>query len=225
MSYFLTKFPTRRLSLMLLKDFIVTLKQNFPKNLRFDYFLSMCSLNSIKHRSGTDTEIYMKTHRLRLKCLALSKTFRFYAKIALEVKTGAKTFSAYLLPNHENNNNNLIPLAEAKALIERLLREEGFLNSQARTCSEEFDQIAENDLISRMVRREGMNAEENVENKFVSFDAFSCYLLECSIKRLCKRIKALCLGLKMVCKSRYESRITFEAFFDAVSPHQPHRSP
>lgn len=140
------KFPTRTLSVILLKDFLFTLSQQFKEYPRYDYFMDLAGLAEIKHRTGVETAIFMQSNKIRLECYQLPDTTRFFLKICFEVKTGKKTRSDFFLPNHDMNHNNLVPLGDAIKLIEDVLKSENFEPSKIRESLDEVEQVAERDL-------------------------------------------------------------------------------
>lgn len=211
------KFPTRKLALSLLKDFLHTIKSNYRSNLRFDYFLDMANFFEIKHKAGIDLGTQYEQNMIKIKCRSLDRTFNFFVKICLEIKTGKKTTSDFFMPNHENNNNNLIPLKEANLICEKIFKEEGFSASIIKDIIDELPRVAEKDLFSRMLRNKSMNFQEtNMQERFISFDALVLYFLDCFIGALVTKLENLHTKLRMFCKSKYESRMTFEDFCFAV---------
>lgn len=137
--YFTLKFPTRTLSILLLKDFLFTLSQQFRENPRFDYFMDLAGLAEIKHRTGVDTATFIQSNKIRLECFQLPDTIRFFMKLCFEVKTGKKTKSDFFLPNHDLNHNNLVPLGEATKIIEDILKSENFEPSRIKEALDEID--------------------------------------------------------------------------------------
>lgn len=179
--------------------------------------MDLCGYYEIKHKGGIDLQSYIITNKIKLICKTLPETCRFFFKIALEVKTGKKTLSDFFLPNHENNNSGLIPLADALKYIENLLKEEkGFPASKIKQICENMNEIAEKDLYSRMLRNKVNSQEEGRKNKFISFDSFTSYLIDIFVSSMIQRLEKLHSNLVMFCKSRYESRLTFENFKYAV---------
>lgn len=220
LQYFLKKFPTRNLALCLLKDFLHTMRNNFRQNLRYDYFLDMANLFEIKHKAGVDISSQYEQNIIKIKCRSLDKTFKFFVTTCLEVRTAKKTLSDYLIPNHENNNNNLIPINQATLISEKVFKAEGFSASKIKAIVDELPRIAEKDLFSRMLRNKSMNAQEtNMQDRFISFDAMTSFLLESFVNSIVERLHNLHTNLRLFTKSRYESRVTFEEFVFAVIPH------
>lgn len=218
MQYFLKKFPTRNLALCMLKDFLHTMRNNFRQNLRYDFFLDLANMFEIKHKAGVDLASQYEQSIIKIKCRSLDKTFKFFVTLCLEIKTGKKTLSDFLIPNHENNNNNLIPINQANLICEKVFRSEGFSASKIKAVVDELPRIAEKDLFSRLLRNKSMNAQEtNMQDRFISFDAMVSFLIDSFVTSIVERLHNLHTNLRLFCKSRYESRMTFEEFCFAVS--------
>lgn len=200
------------MAIHLLKDFLCTLASEFGDNLRFDYFMDLCGLYEIKHKGGKDLKSYISANKIKLICKSLPETCRFFYRMILEIKSGKKTSSDFFMPNHENNNNYLIPVAEAERYTDKILRDENFPASSILKVCSDLGEIAEKDLYSRILRNRITNQAEGAKNKFISFDAYVSYLLEIFVGRMMKRLGNLHSNLVMFCKSRYESRMTMQNF-------------
>lgn len=178
----------------------------------------MADLFELKHKAGIDIGLLYEQNMVKVKCRALDRVFSFFTKICLEIKNGKKTLSDYLMPNHENNNNNLIPLKDATLIGDKIFKEEGYGASQIKEILDELPRIAEKDLFSRMLRNKSMNFQEtNMQERFISFDAFMIYFLDCFVTAIMKKLENLHTNLRLFCKSRYESRMTFDEFCFAVN--------
>jgi hypothetical protein len=217
LEYFTEKFPSRTLSLFLLKDFLYTLKQNFKEILRFDYFMDLCGLGEIKAKSNLDSDGVTEKNKLRLITLSLPNTFRFFLKVCLEIKSGKRTKSDFFMPNHDNNNHNLIPLAESIKYTEEILKTEGFALSKIKEIVESLGPLAERDLFNRVLRNKTTNDQEGAKNKYISFDALVNYLITLYANKITDRLQGLHSNFRLFCKSRYESRMTLENFRYAVN--------
>ena len=179
--------------------------------------MDLAGLYEIKHRPGKDLKTYIASNNIKLICKSLPVTFRFFITVLMEIKAGVKTASDFMMPNHENNNNNLIPVEDAVFYAQNVLKSEGYEEEKIKEICDEIYVLSERDLFSRILRNKNTNQLESNKNKYISFDAFVGYLLEVFVSSIMKRLQLLHSNLIMNCKSPYECRSTFENFTYSVS--------
>ena len=174
--------------------------------------MDMAQFSEIKFKAGGDIAAFLKQNEIRLKTLSLQKSFRFYLRLCLEIKAHSKTASDFLLPNHTDSNNYLIPLESAYNYADTCLKSEGIKPEKVNEILEQLPQIAEKDLFNRMLKNSALNDGESVNNRYISFDAFVGYLMGCFQKIIVARVYTFHTNLRLLCKSKHESACTFESF-------------
>lgn len=152
---------------------------------------------------------------LTIKSLPVS--YIFFLKIAFAVKSCKRTRSDFLLSNHENNNNDLVPLKEATEITENLLTSYNFEKDEIVSIITEFNEISNQDLYERILKNKISSNDESHKGTFINFDSFASFLLDSFIKKKLEGIQDLQNNLMIFCKSRYDSRVNFQEFTDSVN--------
>lgn len=212
LEYFITNFPTRNLSLQLLKDFLITLKSHFLTNLKYECFLRMAGFHEIMHRPRIDLETYIKRNKIQLEIWTSPKVFHLFAHFCLEVKSHKKCTSDYFLPNHDDNSSYLIPATVASSLLESTLKAFNLSPNLIKDLSGEIPDRAEKDMFRRMLNKQTVHEKEGSKHKFICWDALASFVLDSYVQTRLVMIESLATDMRLFCKDRYESRSTYENF-------------
>ena len=74
--------------------------------------MDLCNFHELKTKENENLSLLDRGYKkLKASLKALPRTMVFFLKILYTIKTNKKTASDFLLPNHDSNNNYLIPLS------------------------------------------------------------------------------------------------------------------
>lgn len=108
--------------------------------------------------------------------MELPSTFGFYLNIAFNVKQSKRSFSHFILPNAQENNNYLIPISEATDISTKIMKRYKFPDSYFQNIKHLLTSEANKDLFWRVAHSKSVKKDKDVGREtLISFDALAGY--------------------------------------------------
>jgi len=193
----------------MLKDFLATLRATHDRNMRFSYFLDLAGLHSLKINKPKFAECYLKDELL-YRCKELQSTFEYTMRIIIMIKHNEKTMSCFLLPHDEHNNNFELSYENARALTEKILKDEKFDREDFNDIIAKLEDRIRQDMMLRLLSDGMLEADELAgQTMTITVDSFIDYMIESHAARIFYRARNLQSSLRLNNRSKYESRLTY----------------